>query len=95
VLLLNLDDPELCVLPYLLCPSMQQDIARHLLFSAHQQQQQAGLTAQLHALRLKCLLQAEQIQLPQPNQQLLSALNEECARLLLSAGASQQAADSR
>jgi hypothetical protein len=74
-----------------------QDTARFLLFSAHQQQQQqdAGLTAQLNALRLRCMLQAEQLQALHPNQQLLAGLSGECSRLLAGAGASQQVADAR
>jgi hypothetical protein len=74
---------------------MQQDIARYLLFSAHQQQQDAGLISQLHALRLQCALQAEKLQNPDPSRQLLSDLSAECSKLMVAAGASQQAADAR
>jgi hypothetical protein len=75
--------------------AMQQDLARYLLFSACQQQQDAGLISQLHALRLQCALQAEKLQQPDPSQQLLSDLGAECSRLLIAAGASQQATDAR
>lgn len=73
----------------------QQDIARFLLFSSQQQQQHAGLTAQLHALRLKCLLEAEKQQMPHSKQRLLSALSADCSSLLHSTGASQQVAEGR
>lgn len=74
---------------------MQQNIARFLLFSAYQQQQDAGLSSQLHALRLQSALQAEKLQGPVASQQRLSDLGSECSRLLIAAGASQQAADAR
>lgn len=83
---------------------MQQDVARHLLFSATTHHpNESGLNAQLHALRLKCALQAETL-LQQQQQQhqpsnnphlLLSDLSSECSRLLLAAGATQQAVEAR
>lgn len=77
---------------------MDHDVLRFLLFSAQQQHQQgAGLTAQLHALRLKCAAQAEQSQAAGQDQALFSDLSEECSRLLLATtgAATGQAADAR
>ena len=77
---------------------MDHDVLRFLLFSAQQQHQQgAGLTAQLHALRLKCAAQAEQSQAAGQDQALFSDLSEECSKLLLATtgAAAGQAADAR
>jgi hypothetical protein len=75
---------------------MNHDVVRYLLLSSQQQHHQnAGLTAQLHALRLKCAAEAEKSQATPADQHLFSGVSEECSKLLLAAGASSQAADGR
>lgn len=76
---------------------MQQDVGRYLLFTAQQQLQQPdkGLSAQLHALRLRCALQSESLQSSHAQQHLWSQLSLDCSALLAAAGAHQQVAAGR
>jgi hypothetical protein len=71
------------------------EVARALLFGAHQQQRNGGVDAQLQALQLACALECEAQQLPPASSHLLSALQAECATLLAGAAATPAALEAR